>query len=193
MREATKTVAETVWGWSARFAAVAVVCASLPACGGFGKALGLEKSSPDEFAVVTKAPLVIPPDFALRPPRPGAPRPQELQPSEAAAQALFSEYQSTTVTTASTGEMALLRKAGALESSSSIRLVLNQEAEKQVERRDRSFFDTLLFWRDDEPEAIPGDAAEPAPSQEAALQESVTQGTADGGAGFQEGERKGWF
>ena len=34
-------------------------------------------NSPDEFAVGRQAPLVIPPDFALAPPRPGAPRPQE--------------------------------------------------------------------------------------------------------------------
>ena len=35
-------------------------------------AAGLTKKSPDEFAVTTKAPLVIPPDFNLRPPMPGA-------------------------------------------------------------------------------------------------------------------------
>lgn len=37
--------------------------------------LGLGKRSPDEFAVVKRAPLIIPPDFDLRPPDPGAPRP----------------------------------------------------------------------------------------------------------------------
>ena len=29
------------------------------------------KRSPDEFAVVSRAPLIVPPDFELRPPRPG--------------------------------------------------------------------------------------------------------------------------
>ena len=33
---------------------------------------------PDEFTVTTRAPLSMPPDFSLRPPRPGASRPQEL-------------------------------------------------------------------------------------------------------------------
>ena len=64
------------------------VMLSLVGCGGMQSALGLGKSPPDEFAVVTKAPLVVPPDFSLRPPRPGAPRPQELQPTETARRAL---------------------------------------------------------------------------------------------------------
>ncbi len=38
----------------------------------------MDRSSPDEFAVESRAPLTIPPDFALRPPQPGAPRPQEI-------------------------------------------------------------------------------------------------------------------
>ena len=33
---------------------------------------------PDEFAVTRQAPLVVPPDFALSPPNPGAPRPQDV-------------------------------------------------------------------------------------------------------------------
>src|SRR5215468_11844115 len=41
------------------------------------KAIGLEKAAPDEFAVESRAPLEMPPDFDLRPPQPGATRPQE--------------------------------------------------------------------------------------------------------------------
>ena len=44
---------------------------------------------PDEFAVARQAPLVIPPDFSLVPPKPGAPRPQEADSSTQALQALF--------------------------------------------------------------------------------------------------------
>jgi hypothetical protein len=46
-------------------------------CGDLKKAIGLEKTSPDEFAVESRAPLTMPPDFNLRPPQPGATRPQE--------------------------------------------------------------------------------------------------------------------
>ena len=38
---------------------------------------GYDRARPDEFAVARQAPLVIPPDFALVPPAPGAARPQD--------------------------------------------------------------------------------------------------------------------
>lgn len=44
---------------------------------------------PDEFAVSRQAPLVVPPDFALTPPNPGAPRPQDVDSSKQALDALF--------------------------------------------------------------------------------------------------------
>ena len=46
-------------------------------CTDFKRSIGLEATMPDEFAVESRAPLTIPPDFDLRPPTPGAPRPQE--------------------------------------------------------------------------------------------------------------------
>ena len=45
----------------------------LSACDTLRRDAGLTKQSPDEFAVVTKAPLIIPPNFNLHPPAPGAP------------------------------------------------------------------------------------------------------------------------
>ena len=44
---------------------------------------------PDEFAVSRQAPLVVPPDFSLAPPNPGAPRPQDIDSSKQALDALF--------------------------------------------------------------------------------------------------------
>ncbi|KUR76089.1 DUF3035 domain-containing protein [Novosphingobium sp. FSW06-99] len=44
---------------------------------------------PDEFAVTRQAPLAVPPDFALTPPNPGAPRPQDTESSRQALDALF--------------------------------------------------------------------------------------------------------
>jgi DUF3035 family protein len=49
----------------------------LGGCGEFRKAIGMDRVGPDEFAVESRAPLTIPPDFDLRPPQPGAQRPQE--------------------------------------------------------------------------------------------------------------------
>ena len=56
----------------------------LSGCGGIRRAIGMDNVGPDEFAVESRAPLTIPPDFDLRPPQPGAPRPQEATSAERA-------------------------------------------------------------------------------------------------------------
>lgn len=63
--------------------------ASLASCGGKRGGGVFAGRAPDEFAVARQQPLVIPPDFALVPPRPGAPRPQEADSSTQALQAMF--------------------------------------------------------------------------------------------------------
>ncbi|RDC61082.1 hypothetical protein HME9302_02301 [Alteripontixanthobacter maritimus] len=60
--------------------------AMLAGCGSGGF---LNRERPDEFAVQRQAPLVVPPDFNLVPPAPGAPRPAEGTASEQALEVLF--------------------------------------------------------------------------------------------------------
>lgn len=62
----------------------------LSGCGGSGL---LNRSRPDEFAVQRQAPLVVPPDFALTPPAPGAPRPTDTSTASQAQAALFGSPQ----------------------------------------------------------------------------------------------------
>src|SRR5215471_16129147 len=70
--------------------AVGLLCSAsfllISACTDLKKAIGLEKTSPDEFAVESRAPLEMPPDFDLRPPQPGASRPQEKSSDKQAKQ-----------------------------------------------------------------------------------------------------------
>jgi len=80
--------------------------AMLAGCGGKGGGV-MGHAAPDEFAVQRRAPLVIPPDFALSPPRPGAPRPQEADSSTQALQAMFGGAAPT-----SPGQAALTDRAG---------------------------------------------------------------------------------
>jgi ribosomal protein L34E len=61
--------------------------AMLAACGAGGGVFNRDR--PDEFAVQRQAPLVVPPDFTLTPPAPGAPRPSEGTASEQALEPLF--------------------------------------------------------------------------------------------------------
>jgi len=65
---------------------VAGLAALLAACGSGGI---VNRERPDEFAVQRQAPLVVPPDFSLVPPVPGAPRPAEGTAAQQALEALF--------------------------------------------------------------------------------------------------------
>ena len=89
----------------ALIAGVSVAASALSACGSSGSIL--DRDRPDEFAVSRQAPLVIPPDFSLTPPTPGAVRPQSVPASQQALDALFGGPQ------AATGvEGAALNRAG---------------------------------------------------------------------------------
>jgi hypothetical protein len=60
----------------------------LAGCNDFRQAIGLDRVGPDEFAVESRAPLTIPPDYDLRPPQAGAARPQEVSAAEKARKAI---------------------------------------------------------------------------------------------------------
>lgn len=90
-----------------RFVAVAVLVGLSTALAGCGGGTGLKRVKPDEYAVARQAPLVIPPDYALVPPRPGAARPQENNPSTLALEALFGGPAARSI-----GEQAVINNAG---------------------------------------------------------------------------------
>jgi hypothetical protein len=69
-----------------------VALVALSGCGTSNKGgVMAGRSSLDEFMVSKRAPLTIPPDFTLVPPKPGAPRPQEADSSQQALSAMFPE------------------------------------------------------------------------------------------------------
>jgi uncharacterized lipoprotein len=67
--------------------AAGLTCVAL--LSGCGAGRSLDRARPDEFAVARQAPLVIPPDFALVPPQPGAARPQDTAANAQTLDALF--------------------------------------------------------------------------------------------------------
>ena len=66
---------------------VASASAMLAGCGGGGGLFNRDR--PDEFAVQRQMPLVVPPDFSLTPPQPGAPRPTSNNSQSQTLEALF--------------------------------------------------------------------------------------------------------
>jgi hypothetical protein len=127
----------------------------LSGCSSAAQALGMTKVTPDEFRVVTKAPLTIPPDYALRPPAPGEPRPQELQPESAARNALLGARGAEA---RSDGEKLLAAKAGADKADPLVRYVVDDEF-GDLAHKEPSFADRVMFWRKDKPAPIPAAAA----------------------------------
>ena len=149
---------------TSRLFVVAAMLAPLVAngCEGTRKAMGIGKQSPDEFAVVTRAPLTMPPDYGLRPPRPGAKRPQEKTVTETARERLVGISGSKTVRQngngSSTLEAVLLSKAGAKNPDPEIRRIINKES-SILEMENDSFADRLIFWQKRLPRAASIDAA----------------------------------
>lgn len=134
-------------------ATASFIAGSLGGCSGAKRAFGMEKITPDEFTIVTKAPLVLPPDYSLRPPRPGAPNPSFVEPERKAEYALFgNEGLSENPQGYTGGEMTLLDTAGASSATSDIRQVLNSETASLVEK-DETIAEKILFWQQPAEEA----------------------------------------
>lgn len=125
--------------------ALAAAALAVSGCAGAGKALGMGKTIPDEWRTVAKAPLVVPPDYALRPPAPGEPRPQELQPESQARVALLGRQ---AAQQRSDGESLLVAKAGVNKADPLIRYVVDDEL-GSLAHKERSFADKVMFWRGD--------------------------------------------
>ncbi len=121
---------------------LALASVAMSGCTSTRNALGLNKVVPDEFRVVTKAPLVVPPDYALRPPAPGEPRPQELQPESAARQALLGERDAVN---RDEGEKLLVAKAGGDKADPLARYVVDDEF-GDLAYKEPSFSDKVMFW-----------------------------------------------
>lgn len=159
-------------------AAALIGAVGVSGCTSTRKALGMTKVVPDEFRVVSKAPLVVPPDYSLRPPAPGEPRPQELQPESLARNALLGRREAQE---RSDGERILATKAGAEKADPLIRFVVDDET-GDIAHKDKSFADTVMFWKKGAPRA-PAQAAvgdnTPAPVDAAAEEAKIKVLTGD--------------
>lgn len=118
----------------------------LSACDQSREMLGLDKQAPDEFAVYSRAPLSLPPDYGLKPPKPGEKRPQIQDTRIDARKALLGNRQVRTSVPAgsSPGLQALMRRTGADAADSSIRDEINQETSVLAEE-DQTFTDRIMF------------------------------------------------
>lgn len=153
-----------------RFLSVAMLilaAAALSGCQNTTRAIGLERTVPDEFAVAAPAPLVIPPDFNLRPPAPGSERERETSAAEQGravlvGRAKLQEYQRRGF---SQGETAILGLAGADNVPPGIRSTLDKEV-SSFAPESRELSERLQAWRE---------GASGAPSDPAAEMQRLSQ------------------
>lgn len=140
--------------WTARLRAagsslaLGAAALTLAGCQDVRNALGFDKSPPDEFRIVTRAPLSLPPDYSLRPPQPGAPRPQEQTQFDRARQAVIGGAQPGRGGAAggSAGQTAFLTRSGADRADPAIRDTVNREA-GQASETDETLLERLIFGR----------------------------------------------
>jgi hypothetical protein len=155
----------------AKLSLLALPLLSLTACGDVERTFGLVRDTPDEFTVETRAPLSMPPTFALRAPEPGVARPQEVSAPQAAEAALAPD---TALTSAQSAPVTPGQQA--LDAPADIRQKV--ESEQALDTPSRSLTDRLMFWKSAPAPGAPLDAA--AESQRlrtnAALGESPTAG-----------------
>ena len=159
----------------------ALLLLGLAGCGGtdLSRTFGLTRDTPDEFAVTTRAPLSMPPSYSLRPPQPGAARPQELSAQRAAEADLAPQtaLNPGTTSSVSTGEQAFLSAAGP-PAPANIRQKVNQDL--ATDTSGDSVTDKLMFWTPSKPG--PGVAVDPTKEAErlkanAALGQNADTGT----------------
>lgn len=117
----------------------AAIAASLMATACVG---GTGSNSPDEFRVVTMAPLTVPPEYALRPPEAGQSLPTEVDPTRVEAATAFG---TTIGQNASASERALVAAAHANSVNPIIRSQVDYEEAKTL-RKPTGFVDKVIFW-----------------------------------------------
>jgi len=123
---------------------VASIFATAACSSGIKEKLGLHNNAPDEFKVVSNAPLTLPPDFTLRPPMPGAKRPQEVDLGQQAKDTLFESQHKNSSASSSKGEDAFLKRANVSAADPEIKDTLKQDEQnvraQEEAKKKRGFF-----------------------------------------------------
>jgi hypothetical protein len=164
----------------------------LASCGNsdaLSRTFGLTRDAPDEFTVTTRAPLSMPPDYSLRPPRPGAARPMEQSERTQAEEALVPQTALGSPQAGdSPGQEALVQAAGPAVPNQ-IRQQVDSDA--RMQQGNTSFVSKLLFWQTPQPPGIVID-----PQKEAQrLRENAALGASPdtGDTPIIQPEKKGWL
>jgi hypothetical protein len=165
---------------------------ALTSCGNgdtLSRTFGLTRDAPDEFMVTTRAPLSMPPDFSLRPPRPGAPRPMEQSERTQAEEALVPQTALGSPQGGdSPGQNALVQAAGPTAPDEIRQQV---DADARMQQANPSFVSKLLFWQSPPP---PGIVVDPQKEAQRLRQNAALGASPDNGnTPIIQPRKKGWL
>lgn len=161
-----------------------LITSVLTACDGqeVRETVGLTREAPDEFVVVSRPPLSVPPDFDLKPPRPGEARKEESTERQARQLILKDDPNATEIVeelepasekvetavdpvitsdAKSSAESTLLGKLGADKADPDIRKKLGEDsvAEKDLSN-EKSLYEKIIKSEGEEPVVDPKKEAE---------------------------------
>lgn len=150
---------------------------------GFRRTMGLKRSAPDEFKVVSNQPLVVPPDFSLRPPAPGARSPFEADLSDQAKDLVYKPQSDKSFTTkeknylgqaAARSDDDFRQRLGLDDANPNIKQELDAEDIKSAEiEQDKGFFSKVSSYLSSDQKAEPVVAAA---SEKDRIKENLEQG-----------------
>ena len=158
---------------------IAVLALTGCARGSVQDALGMGKQAPDEFSVAARQPLIIPPDFDLRPPTPGEGQPAAGTTGDQARATLLGQSAAPAAIrpavaapgAESPGQQALLTEAGAGKSDPNVRRQIAEENQSLAQIED-ALFTRVMKWR--EPSTL--GATVDAPAETARLRANRAKG-----------------
>ena len=162
-----------------KIAAILALGLSLIGCESLRLATGAAKLPPDEFTVLTKSPLIIPPDYNLRPPQPGVASRNEVDADDQARAALFPANPATAAAALggaySDGEKLLLTKTNALSIDPAIRRSVTSDVGQ--EDQGPAFAQRLLYEGTGAPPPAPATRPNAAASAAPAANAPLLEGT----------------
>lgn len=147
----------------------------LSGCASASRTLGITKDAPNEFNILTNAPLIVPPEYNLRPPSPGESNLDDNYSERAAREALLGNVDPAEP---SEGELVLLSRAGVGRADQEIRMKI--DGQNSIERKSDSLTNRILFWRNGQQFDVDG---EPVPLDSASEQQrldSINRATGGG-------------
>ena len=131
------------------------VALSTTACDKTRESMGLKRVQENEFEVMDRQPLSVPPNYSLRPPMPNAPAAAAVDSTEKAKEALLGDQVKND--TKSAAEKDFLAKANAENVDHSVRADLAKEVPAKEEVAPG---EALVFWKEGESKKA-GDVIDP--------------------------------